>query len=108
MERFQEHAANERTFLSWVRTAIAIAGFGIVVEKLPTTPNGTWVGLLLLGLSAALVAAAVARFLAIRRQIERGTAGDPSFAATETLFAVVLSLLLAVVLTFLVGLALLR
>lgn len=108
MERFQAHPANERTFLSWVRTAIAIAGFGIVIEKLPTTPDGTWIGLLLLGLSAALVAAAAARFLAIRRQIERGTAGDASFAATETLFAVVLGLLLVTVMAFIAGLALVR
>jgi putative membrane protein len=30
---FNEHAANERTFLAWVRTGIAVAAFGFVVEK---------------------------------------------------------------------------
>ncbi len=33
IERYSEHAANERTFLAWVRTAIAIMAFGFLVEK---------------------------------------------------------------------------
>ncbi len=30
---FTEHAANERTFLAWIRTAIAVIAFGFVLEK---------------------------------------------------------------------------
>ena len=33
IKRYSDHAANERTFLSWVRTAIAIMAFGFVIEK---------------------------------------------------------------------------
>src|ERR1700758_1776916 len=33
IERYSDHAANERTFLAWVRTAIAIMAFGFLVEK---------------------------------------------------------------------------
>ena len=33
IERYSDHAANERTFLAWVRTAIAVIAFGFVVEK---------------------------------------------------------------------------
>ena len=33
IERYSDHAANERTFLAWVRTAIAIMAFGFVVTK---------------------------------------------------------------------------
>jgi putative membrane protein len=33
IERYNDHAANERTFLAWVRTAIAIMAFGFLVEK---------------------------------------------------------------------------
>lgn len=29
-----EHLANERTFLAWVRTSIALMGFGVVIAKL--------------------------------------------------------------------------
>ena len=33
IKRYSDHAANERTFLAWVRTAIAIMAFGFVIEK---------------------------------------------------------------------------
>jgi putative membrane protein len=33
IEHYSDHAANERTFLAWVRTAIAIMAFGFLVEK---------------------------------------------------------------------------
>ena len=33
IERFNDHAANERTYLAWVRTAISIMAFGFIVEK---------------------------------------------------------------------------
>ncbi len=31
--RYSDHAANERTFLAWVRTGIATIAFGFVIEK---------------------------------------------------------------------------
>ena len=33
IERYSDHASNERTFLAWVRTAIAIMAFGFLVQK---------------------------------------------------------------------------
>ena len=33
IRNFGDHAANERTFLAWVRTAIAVMAFGFLVEK---------------------------------------------------------------------------
>jgi putative membrane protein len=33
IKRYSDHAANERTFLAWVRTAIAVMAFGFVIEK---------------------------------------------------------------------------
>jgi len=33
IKRYSDHAANERTFLAWVRTAIAMMAFGFVIEK---------------------------------------------------------------------------
>ena len=32
-EKSREHLANERTFLAWVRTSIALMGFGFVIVK---------------------------------------------------------------------------
>jgi putative membrane protein len=33
IDRSREHLANERTFLAWIRTSIALMGFGFVIEK---------------------------------------------------------------------------
>ncbi len=33
IRNFAEHSANERTFLAWVRTGIAVIAFGFVLEK---------------------------------------------------------------------------
>ena len=33
IKRYSDHAANEGTFLAWVRTAIAIMAFGFVIER---------------------------------------------------------------------------
>jgi putative membrane protein len=30
---YSDHSANERTFLAWVRTGIAVIAFGFVIEK---------------------------------------------------------------------------
>jgi putative membrane protein len=46
---YSDHAANERTFLAWVRTGIAVIAFGFVIEKfnlfLSTIAGGTIDGL---------------------------------------------------------------
>ncbi|OSI67420.1 hypothetical protein BSZ21_17695 [Bradyrhizobium canariense] len=33
IRNFRDHAANERTFLAWIRTAIAIMAFGFLIER---------------------------------------------------------------------------
>jgi putative membrane protein len=33
IDHYSDHAANERTFLAWVRTAIAVMAFGFLVAK---------------------------------------------------------------------------
>ncbi len=32
-DRQREHQANERTFLAWLRTAIALIGFGFAIAR---------------------------------------------------------------------------
>ena len=41
IERYSDHAANERTFLAWIRTAIAVAAFGFLVEKFDLVVRAT-------------------------------------------------------------------
>lgn len=33
IERYLDHSANERTYLSWIRTSITIMAFGFLIEK---------------------------------------------------------------------------
>ena len=89
IQRFTDHAANERTFLAWVRTAIAIMAFGFLVEKFDlflavadkslagrtSSPLGRAVGdvagLLLILLGGAVMVLAALRFRRTARDIDR-------------------------------------
>jgi len=33
IKKYTDHAANERTYLAWIRTSIAIMAFGFLIEK---------------------------------------------------------------------------
>jgi putative membrane protein len=81
-----DHLANERTFLAWIRTAVAIIGLGFVVSRfalylrslaalggvaVPATPGRSAVlGVVLVGLGAVTVVLALARYLMNYRSIE--------------------------------------
>jgi putative membrane protein len=80
IQRYSDHAANERTFLAWVRTAIAVMAFGFLVQKFDLFLKiaalslhidgtqargqifGTAAGLLLIALGGATMVVAVIRF----------------------------------------------
>ncbi|MGA2088967.1 MAG: DUF202 domain-containing protein [Stellaceae bacterium] len=95
IRNFRDHAANERTFLAWVRTAIAVMAFGFIVEKfdlflelvspslagrtlsLPGQRFGNIAGLALIVLGTAMVAVAASRFLMTAKIID-GKAQNPA------------------------------
>jgi putative membrane protein len=60
IKNYSDHAANERTFLAWLRTGLAAIAFGIVVEKLNFFLTGL-MGTMLLRPSADTAVAALAR-----------------------------------------------
>lgn len=88
IKTFGDHAANERTFLAWVRTAIAVMAFGFIVEKfdlflqlaapalagralsVPGQKFGNVVGLSLIVVGTAMVAVAAVRFLSTAKYID--------------------------------------
>ena len=41
IKNFSDHAANERTFLALVRTAVALIGFGVVMERFDVLVRNT-------------------------------------------------------------------
>jgi putative membrane protein len=96
IRNFSDHAANERTFLAWVRTAIAVMAFGFLVErfdlflafavpeavkdKIAVTRGefGHIAGLVLITLSIGMFFLSAARFARNAREIDQ----DKVFAGT--------------------------
>ena len=88
IKNFRDHSANERTFLAWVRTSIAVMAFGFLVEKfdlflevaapslagrrlsLPGQKFGNAAGLTLIVLGTAMVAIAAIRFRSTAKTID--------------------------------------
>jgi putative membrane protein len=88
IKNFSDHSANERTFLAWVRTAIAVMAFGFIVEKfdlfleiaapslagravsIPGQRFGDIAGLALIIIGTAMVAIAAGRFLVTQKHID--------------------------------------
>jgi putative membrane protein len=88
IRNFGDHAANERTFLAWVRTAIAVMAFGFLVEKFDlfleiAAPSltgrtlsltgqryGNIAGLALIICGMVMIALAAIRFVATAKSID--------------------------------------
>ena len=76
--RTRDHLANERTYLAWMRTAVALLGFGLVVVRLRTAlppatqgPLHAWqIGLLFCLAGLGSVGFATAHFFHIQSAIE--------------------------------------
>ena len=68
---FETHASNERTFLSWVRTAVGIVGFGLAASRLGQTPAPPWASYLMLGAGIAVIVTAWLRMRHVRRRLDR-------------------------------------
>jgi putative membrane protein len=87
----RDQLANERTFLAWLRTAVAMMGFGVVIVKLrylvPQAPhaqgplNALHLGLLFAVVGFAMVPFALWHFFATRRSIDDDNYG-PQAAST--------------------------
>ncbi|WP_345954623.1 DUF202 domain-containing protein [Mucilaginibacter sp. PAMB04168] len=108
-----DHLANERTFLAWIRTSIALMGFGFVVVKfslfvkqlslvitdkvlLPGKGFSATIGIILVAIGALMALLSYFRYRRIEKQLLRN-AYFPSFA---------LSLLMTVAIVLVSGLLL--
>ncbi|HQT86824.1 MAG: hypothetical protein B7Z57_10520 [Acidiphilium sp. 37-60-79] len=107
---FTDHAANERTFLAWVRTAIAVMAFGFLVERfdiflkiagqslhksinLSGQVASALVGVSLIIAGALMVAAAMLRFAHNRKAIENPTPQPIQSGRLDLALAALISLL---------------
>jgi putative membrane protein len=124
IRNFSDHSANERTFLAWVRTAIAVMAFGFLVEKfdlflelaarsmagrtlsLPGQKFGNIAGLAFIVLGTVMVGIAAARFVMTAKNIDpedlrpgTGSRIDIAFAGLLVLLGCALFLLMHALVT---------
>ncbi|MBV8107658.1 MAG: DUF202 domain-containing protein [Hyphomicrobiales bacterium] len=115
---YGDHAANERTFLAWVRTGIAVVAFGFVVEKFNlfietiassalgeearrlrleklSGPFGHYEGVALIFGGVAIVALATVRFVRIARRLDDAQEHSASSVRAELILAAGLVLLVS-------------
>lgn len=79
--RVRDHLANERTYLAWMRTAISLMGFGVVIVRLrafhppllPTPGNGWKLGLLFSAVGLLTVLISTKHYFAVRDDIDYDT-----------------------------------
>ncbi|MBM4326788.1 MAG: DUF202 domain-containing protein [Deltaproteobacteria bacterium] len=111
----RSHMANERTFLAWCRTSIALLGFGFVVERLDlflryvsrmaglpgealVSGSMLYLSLFAFALGGVSIMISGARFLRVRRHINRG---EPSFSIMPDILVVASMVVIAVMALFL-------
>jgi putative membrane protein len=115
---YSDHAANERTFLAWVRTGIAVIAFGFVVEKFNvfvltmasagppdaqhrmqlerlSGPFGRYDALALILVGLALVVIAAARFVRTGRLLDDQEMHSADSVRAELILSATLVLIVA-------------
>jgi putative membrane protein len=111
IRNFADHSANERTFLAWVRTAIAVMAFGFLVERFDlflevVAPSlagrtlslagqkfGNVAGLALIILGTAIVAIGAIRFLMTAKVIDSEEVRPGPGSRADVALAILLGLL---------------
>ncbi|MEW6437971.1 MAG: DUF202 domain-containing protein [Pseudomonadota bacterium] len=87
IKSYSDHAANERTFLAWVRTAIAVVAFGFLIERfdlflrfaardMPHVAQpahagaANFIGILFVVIGLAMIVIATLRFFRTEKEID--------------------------------------
>lgn len=84
--RIRDHLANERTYLAWMRSGIALLGFGVLIVRIrllrpplaPQAPGGGWkLGLAFALAGLLMVALSTFHYFGVRNDIEEDTYEPP-------------------------------
>jgi putative membrane protein len=115
---YTDHAANERTFLAWIRTGLAVAAFGFFLVKLNVSADATdgatlhqltaafagafaavaarYVGLAMVAIGVTIIARSSAGFERTRRAIDRDEVIRMPQSRMELLLSAVLAVAVAI------------
>ncbi len=109
-----DHLANERTFLAWIRTSIALMGFGFVIvkfalfirqisaalgNKVPAPSKGysAVTGVIMVALGAIIAAFAYFRYFDIERQLNSNSLFPSKWLLTLVTISIVIGSILLVI-----------
>jgi putative membrane protein len=117
IRNYSDHAANERTFLSWVRTGIAVIAFGFVIEKFTlfvltlaspsvlgqhglrlrrlSGPVGRYEGVAFIAAGIALIILATVRFMRTSALLDDASTYSAGSVRSELIVSVICLLLVA-------------
>jgi putative membrane protein len=119
---YTDHAANERTFLAWIRTGLAVAAFGLFLVKLNVSADAAdgatqhqltavsagalaavaarYFGLAMVVIGGTIIARSSAGFERTRRAIDRDEVIRMPQSRMELLLSAVLTVAVAIFCTF--------
>ncbi|MDP5216426.1 DUF202 domain-containing protein [Ruegeria sp. 2205SS24-7] len=95
IDSYREHAANERTFLAWVRTVIAIVGFGLVATRMNDEPVTIWTETLMMVAGALVLLLAYVRMRRMHHRIRSDKATDDYEDSADIMLLVLVGSLFA-------------
>lgn len=118
IQGYADHAANERTFLAWVRTGVAVIAFGFVIEKFNlfllsllntasvdparrsqlerlSGPSARYAGLGLILVGIALLIVAAVRFVRTERLLADPHMHSIAGVRAEVILSAILALIVA-------------
>jgi len=96
-KHYQDHASNERTFLAWIRTIMAIVSFGLVIARLGQIETAMFVQIVLLAVGGIGIILAYYRMRSLRSQIDRD---DPDEEVSQSADIALVLMVLALFLVF--------
>ena len=108
-----DHLANERTFLAWIRTSIALMGFGFVIvkfalfirqisvalgNKVPVPEKGysAIIGVTMVALGAIMATLAYLRYLDIEKQLNNNSFFPSNWLSALVTISIVIGSILLV------------
>lgn len=98
--RYSDHSANERTFLAWVRTVIAIEGFGIAAARIGSANARLWTEAALLAAGGVVILLAFLRMRVIRKRIETPDPSGDEATLADALLLLLVAALMALIAAF--------
>lgn len=120
INHYSDHAANERTFLAWVRTAIAVTAFGFLIERFDLflrfasrdIPNGiqlrhagfaNFIGILFVVIGLTIIVVSTFRFFRIKKEIDAPEGEQEPRGRIDLALAGLVTLLGFALLLYLIG-----